>query len=281
MTGVDSVETSGKTVEDAIVQALARLGRTRDEVDVTVLQEPSRGARGMGVRDARVRVFIKPEFVGIASPHREDGDAEYLDDEGGEYEVDGEYGDEFGPGEEYADASSQRLAQELTTAALADVMPEDATGEEVAIEALRMILGHMGVQATVEVVPAHGDEPLRLNVQSLTDQPLSLLIGRRGETLSALQFIVNMIVTQQGRHRERVIVDVQNYRERREANLRQMAFRVADQVRRSGAPIALEAMPPNERRIIHMALSETDDISTESAGEGEQRRVVVSLRPEA
>lgn len=273
---MESVEASGKTIEDATLQALARLGRTRDEVEVIVLQEPSRGERGMGVRDARVRVFLAAARAGGPAAGGYRGDEEYAEDDApyDEYEDDeDEEGDEDEQGED-----GSRLAQELTTAALADVMPEDATTEEVAIEALRMILGHMGVQAEVEVRPATDEEPLTLNVQPIGPQPVSVLIGRRGETLASLQFVVNMIVTKQAGRREHVIVDAQNYRQRRETNLRQMAQRVADQVRESGAPIMLEAMPPNERRIIHMALSEHDDIATESTGEGEQRRVVVSLR---
>jgi spoIIIJ-associated protein len=274
VSSVESVEASGKTIEDAILQALNRLGRTRDEVEVVVLQEPSRGARGMGVREARVRVYVAADRAVAhgggpagAGSYPQTGDERY--DEGDGYE-------EYAGEEEFA--GEDRLTDELTTAALADVMPEDATTEEVAIDALRQILGHMGVQAEVEVRPATDEEPLTLNVQPLGPQPLSVLIGRRGETLASLQFVVNMIVSKQAGRRERVIVDAQNYRERRESNLRQMAQRIANQVRESGAPVVLEAMPPNERRIIHMALSENDDIATESTGEGEQRRVVVSLR---
>ncbi|HET9111758.1 MAG TPA: RNA-binding cell elongation regulator Jag/EloR, partial [Ktedonobacterales bacterium] len=270
----ESVEASGKTIEDAILQALNRLGRTRDEVEVVVLQEPSRGARGMGVREARVRVYVSGDRAPARAGAADDGD--YLPDDEAEYADEDDF-DEYEEEEEFGE-DGDRLSAELTTAALADVMPEDVTTEEVAIEALRMILGHMGVQAEVEVRPASEDEPLTLNVQPLGSQPLSLLIGRRGETLASLQFVVNMIVTKQAGKREHVIVDVQNYRQRREVNLRQMAHRIANQVRQSGAPITLEAMPPNERRIIHMALSESDDIATESTGEGEQRRVVVSLR---
>lgn len=283
MNRVESVEASGKSIEDAILQALARLGRTRDEVEVMVLQEPSRGTRGMGAREARVRVRVlaerppsrsagaRPEAIGGYSG----GNGESALDDGEEpyEEGDEEYEDEDEePDEQF------RLAEELTTDALADVMPEDATPEEVAIEALRMILGHMGVAAEVEVRPATEEEPLTLNIRGLDEQQVAALIGRKGETLSSLQFIVNMIVSRQSGHRERVIVDAQNYRTRRETNLRQMAHRIADQVRASGAPIMLEAMPPNERRIIHMALAESDDIATESTGEGEQRRVVISLR---
>ncbi len=282
MNKVESVEASGKSIEDAILQALVRLGRTRDEVEVLVLQEPSRGSRGMGAREARVRVRVLAEHSpsrGVAA--RPDAMSDYLPDEGEDALERGDELYEEGD-EEYeeggADGAPFRLAEELTTDALADVMPEDATPEEVAIEALRMILGHMGVAAEVEVRPAAGETPLTLNIRGLDERQVAALIGRKGETLSSLQFIVNMIVSRQSGHRERVIVDAQNYRSRREMNLSQMAHRIADQVRASGAPIMLEAMPPNERRIIHMALADSADIATESTGEGEQRRVVISLR---
>ncbi len=278
MNKVESVEASGKSIEDAILQALARLGRTRDEVEVLVLQEPSRGSRGVGAHEARVRVRVLAEHARArGAAFGSEAMDTYNSGEDEDTLGDGEepYEEEY---EEEAAGGPFRLAEELTTDALADVMPEDATSEEIAIEALRMILGHMGVAAEVEVRPASGETPLTLNIRGLDERQVAALIGRKGETLSSLQFIVNMIVSRQSGHRERVIVDAQNYRTRRETNLRQMAYRVADQVRATGAPIILEAMPPNERRIIHLALADSGDITTESTGEGEQRRVVISLR---
>ena len=103
-------------------------------------------------------------------------------------------------------------------------------------------------------------------------------IGRRGETLGSLQLIVNLIVSHRTRHRQRIVVDVDNYKQRREENLQQLAFRVAQQVQQSRRAIPLEAMPPNERRIVHMALSESPDVMTHSEGEGDQRRVIISLK---
>ena len=141
----------------------------------------------------------------------------------------------------------------------------------------------MGIHATIEVSDPINEEdaeeePLTLNIHSDDPETLSLLIGRRGETLASLQLLVSLIVSKQTGNRERIIIDAERYRERREQNLRSMAARIADQVRHSGHPIMLEAMPPNERRIIHMVLAETSDIATESTGEGDQRRVVVSLK---
>jgi spoIIIJ-associated protein len=173
---------------------------------------------------------------------------------------------------------------EVTTDALSDVMAEDASMEDIAVAALYTILAHMGVHAGIEVHPAEGEEPLILNIRGADERSssaLSVLIGRRGETLAALQLLMHLVVSKQGDTRERVIVDVEGYRHRREENLRLMAQRIAQQVRTSGRAVMLEAMPPNERRIVHMALADFEDISTESEGEGDQRRVVVSLTHDA
>jgi len=284
------VEASGKSIEDATLQALARLGRNRDEVEITVLQQPSRGARGMGAREARVRVFVRSPADAAMPEMSGDGYAgEYATAEDYPAEAEGEPYDGYdAPAAEPVDAGNTEdaddeqaprpMLQELTTAALASVLPEDATVEEIAIETLRMLLAHMGVQAEFEVLDGDEDTLLTLNIQPLSNQSISYLIGRRGETLAALQLIVNLIVSKQSGRRERITVDAEGYRERRTENLRSMAQRIAQQVRRTGAPVTLEAMPPNERRIIHMALSDSDDISTESTGEGEQRRIVVALK---
>jgi spoIIIJ-associated protein len=161
----------------------------------------------------------------------------------------------------------------------AEGLPESAPGpvsKEVvstAVEVLQTMLAHMQVRGKVEV--RHRD-PLILNVRM--DDSLGLLIGRRGETLGALQLLVNLMVSHRTKHRQRIIVDVDNYRLRREENLRQLAQRVAQQVQQSRRAIPLEAMPPNERRIVHMTLSDHPVVMTHSEGEGDQRRVIVSLR---
>jgi spoIIIJ-associated protein len=277
---VESVEAAGKSIEDAILQALVRLGRNRDEVEITVLQEPSRGTRGMGAREARVRVFVKaPRVLHPAGVELDPATDDPLDDEGdGDEFIIEEFADEG----EASDAGYEtEYVESLSTAPLKDVVADDASIEEVAVAALEMILAHMGVQASVEPAAIETDdeeEPVQLNIRSDDPGTLSLLIGRRGETLSALQLLVSLIVSKQTGNRERILVDAESYRLRREHNLRSMAERIAQQVRRSGNPVTLEAMPPNERRIIHMALSETTDIATESTGEGDQRRVVVSLK---
>ncbi len=276
---MESVEASGKSIEDAIINALARLGRNRDEVEITVLQRPARGSRDASAREARVRATVlqqRPAAVPEAvDPYFADDFEEFADDLAPDDRPQESGGDaDFPPMDELEQP-------EVTTDALSDVMAEDASMEDIAVAALYTILAHMGVHAGIEVHPAEGEEPLVLNIRGADERSssaLSVLIGRRGETLAALQLLMHLVVSKQGDTRERVIVDVEGYRHRREENLRSMAQRIAQQVRASGRAVMLEAMPPNERRIVHMALADFEDISTESEGEGDQRRVVVSLK---
>jgi len=301
---VESIEASGKSVDEAILQALSRLGKRRDEVDVTVLQEPSRGAFGIGSKDARVRVTARAANVGaVITPEMADAilgpdetfpeEELYVEDEEGEFgdedeefmdedEKEGEFDEEEEPAPFLSSpTSSPELASEL---GLGDVSViegemqevETPTREdvEITVDVLQHILRYMNIPATVQV---RSTNPLTLNIHGIHEN-LGLLIGRRGETLAALQLLVSLIVGHRTKHRMRIIIDAENYRQRREENLRSLALRVAQQVRNYRRSIALEAMPPHERRIVHIALSESKDISTESIGEGEARRVVISLK---
>src|SRR5262249_4064767 len=145
---------------------------------------------------------------------------------------------------------------------------------EITVDVLQHVLHYMNIRASVQV---RSTNPLVLNIHGIREN-LGLLIGRRGETLAALQLLVNLIVRHRTKRRMRIIVDAENYCLRREENLRSLAFRVAQQVRAYRRSVALEAMPPNERRIVHLALADYHDISTESIGEGDERRVVISLK---
>lgn len=335
---MESIEASGKSIEEAVRQALVRLGKRRDEVEISVIQEPARGAFGLGSKEARVRVTVRPSVSAIITPEMADallgpddfvgveveeegevgieeedvedeGEEEFEDDEEDlaedeeeddeedledeEYEEDEEYGEDELEDEEEEEEVEEELAPfmipEELAAQVASVSPEarvsgdEYSDEEVSpsredieitVDVLQHILRYMNIHATVQVRSA---EPLTLNIYGINEH-LGLLIGRRGETLSALQLLVNLIVRHRTKRRMRIIVDAENYRERREDNLRSLALRVAQQVRNYRRSIALEAMPPHERRIVHIALAESTDISTESIGEGDARRVVISLK---
>jgi hypothetical protein len=110
---------------------------------------------------------------------------------------------------------------------------------------------------------------------------MGLLIGRRGETLTALQLMLNMLVSRKLKRRTTVTVDVEGYRRRREDDLTRMAQRIAGQVKSNGQPFTFEPMQSRERRLIHIALANDTRVMTESTGDGDQRRVVVMLRPGA
>jgi spoIIIJ-associated protein len=303
---VESIEVSGKSVDEAVTQALSRLGKRRDEVEIAVLQSPSRGAFGLGSKDARVRVSVRsaspsavitPEMAdAILGPDdtfpeeeiyaEDEEEDEFDEDEEGEFEDE----DEFEEGEiaeepaPFISTSSFVIPEMTADLGLGDVSVAEGEMQEVevptredveiTVDVLQHILRYMNIHATVQV---RSNNPLTLNIQGIHEN-LGLLIGRRGETLAALQLLVSLIVGHRTRHRMRIVVDAENYRERREENLRSLALRVAQQVRNYRRSIALEAMPPHERRIVHIALSDSKDISTESIGEGDARRVVISLK---
>ncbi len=283
---MESIEASGKSVDEAVQQALARLGRRRDEVEITVLQEPARGAFGLGSREARVRVAVRPSSA-VITPEMADAilgpDGAFAEEEAYGEEDEGEFEDE--DEDEFDEDELEEEVQFLTPAEQVGTIDRAPTGEDLAdvgavegemqaVDVLQHILHYMNIRAAVQV---RSTNPLTLNIQGINEN-LGLLIGRRGETLAALQLLVSLIVGHRTKHRMRIIVDAENYRERREENLRSLALRVAQQVRNYRRSIALEAMPPHERRIVHIALADSKDISTESMGEGEARRVVISLK---
>ena len=138
------------------------------------------------------------------------------------------------------------------------------------------LLKHMGVRAQVSV--RAGSDPITLDI---TGRELGGLIGWRGETLRALQSVTNVMVGKHLAEGERVIVDVERYRQRREHTVREIAMRAARQVKMTGDAITLDAMQPFERRAIHLALEGDPDVTSSSIGEEPERRVVVGPRKPA
>ncbi len=223
-----SAEGSGRTVEEAIRDALRILGVKRDEVDLIVLDEGSRGVLGLGSRAARVRLTLLSA----------------LDEEGG-------------------------------------LVPDIATGEagdagdsvSVARAVTSSLLETMGFRGTV-----HGREETGAVLLTITGSQLAPLIGRHGQTLEALDLVVNLMVARRLGHRVPVVVDAERYRERRREALQALAQRTADRVRRSGKSVALEPMPASERRVIHTVLAEDPIVTTHSEGEGQDRHIVIHPR---
>jgi spoIIIJ-associated protein len=153
---------------------------------------------------------------------------------------------------------------------------------EKAKEVLEALLAKMGM--TASVVPQVGSsaegeeetgEAITFNIEG---EDLGILIGRRGQTLACLQYLVRLIVAHQLKAWVSIIVDVEGYKQRRRKSLEALAWRLAEQVKAKGVPFTLEPMPPYERRIVHLTLADHPDVITQSIGAGEARRVVISLK---
>lgn len=138
---------------------------------------------------------------------------------------------------------------------------------------LKEILNRMGIDAKVEADYVEGSTHLNI----LTDTP-ALLIGKHGQTLDAIERILNCIVNKVSLAKKRVFVDTEGYRERREERLIEMANQVAEKVRYTGRDVVLAPMSPRDRRIIHVTLKEDEIVSTYSQGEGDMRRVVITAQ---
>lgn len=155
-----------------------------------------------------------------------------------------------------------------------------ASGERVAstaMEIIQRLLSLMQVEAAPTIRSAGGDKdaPPIIDIQG---NDSGLLIGRQGETLRSFQFVVNLLLGRRLQERAHVAIDVEQYRERRYASLRQMALRAAERVASTGRPITLEPMSAAERRVVHLALADHPHVVTESEGAGDSRRVTVTPR---
>ncbi len=255
---VDGVEFSGKTVEDAIAQAEGQLGTSRDTLTIEVVSQGSRGVFGIGAEAARIAVrrAQPPETAHVAQP----------------VESPMAPPDEVPlPVIERLEAKDRQTADETDEPFSKAPTKSDGNLPVDARQVLADLLNSMGFD--VEVVVRSGENPVILAVNG---ENLGVLIGRRGDNLASLQFMLNLILSKDRREWPRVVIDVENYRARREESLHSLADRIAYRVGRGGRPFTLEAMPASDRRIIHMSLRERDDVETYSVGEGASRRVVIA-----
>jgi spoIIIJ-associated protein len=248
-----SVVASGKTAEDAIANGLAMLGVRRDQVDVEIITEGSRGVLGFGAENAQVRLLVK---LPPAPPP---------------------------PAPPTPEPERPQTAAEPPSAPAQEPEPGtgDETAEQVGREILTDLLRLMDIRASVESLLGYeladeGEPPP--TVLNITGEDLGILIGRRGETLRALQYLVRLMVSHRLKHWTNLVVDVESYVVRRRRTLESLALRVADQVVRTGRAQALEPMPAYERRIVHITLRKHPKVATQSVGEGERRKVTIISR---
>ncbi|MFQ5856882.1 MAG: RNA-binding cell elongation regulator Jag/EloR [Anaerolineae bacterium] len=263
---VEEVEIRAPSVSEAIQKGLIQLGATRDDVRIEVLNEGSRGILGIiGVEDARVRLRLR-------RPRPRQPEPEPVQPPETEIEAVAPSIEAIAPSEEVEEEGLE-LEPEVVTPAAPEI---DAA--EIAIQAVRTLVQKIGVPTTVEFRQrgqGTSDQPILIDVEG---EDLGVLIGHQGSTLQALQFITRLIVSRQTHEWTNIVIDVGGYRQRRERSLRELAQRMADRVRENGRPISLEPMPPNERRIIHLALRDNPDVATRSVGQGDNRKVTIRLR---
>ncbi len=237
-----TLEVIAQSVDEAVEKGLRDLGLPREAVEITVLDEGSQGVLGLGSRQARVRISVLAE----------------------------------------KEQSAPQTGEQEAAAAPASVEPGDEQAVlKLAEEVVSDLLERMNLTANVKA--SYGEEvenlPLRPMRVDITGDDLSILIGRRGRTLNALQYITRLIMGKELEQGVPLTIDVEGYRQRREEQVRQLARRVADQVADTQRSQALEPMPPNERRFAHIELKDNEKVFTESEGEDPHRKVVIHPAP--
>lgn len=280
MTGEKSGEFRGKTVEVAINAGLMALKLTREEVEVEVIRPGSRGVLGIGAEDAVVRLTAirpaRPEAKPAPWPEPTQAPEPSTPPPSPPVMPKSE---PKRPAPAQPSAAPQRpeTAPKAALSAEEKAMLTAQKGKEL----LENVLERMNLRAKVEIVPqsaAETDETQPGLVLNIVGDELGVLIGRQNETLSALEFITRLMVNQQTRTRATFTVDVNGYRAKRAESLRRLALRMAEQAEQTGRPVALEPMPPAERRIIHLALRDHPTMMTQSVGEGDRRKVTIIPR---
>jgi spoIIIJ-associated protein len=298
----DSVVVTAPSVEEAVIVGLTRLVATRDEVDIEVLDEGSRGFLGIGIREARVRLTRGRDTEGVAVAKGVPELAAGYVSPGGEAKASEVTSDltvrtssvavepprppvptpqpkqvvreaETSP---RVEAETRQMAQQ--SARGADAGASEALDRQrlsqLAEEMVANMLPEMDIQATVEWV----DEDRPTLWVSLTGHDADALVGPRARNLHSLQYLLRALLYHQSDGNYNVVVDADGYRKRRRRSLETMARAKADQAVTEGHMVRLRAMPPHERRIVHIILREDDRVTTESVGKGRERAVTIVPR---
>ena len=270
-----SMEFSGRTVDEAIFHGLNEMGVTIDQVDIITVQSETKGIFGFGARNAIVRLVeretpVVPDFAAINEERREQREERRERRDRKDDRREGR-----GRSDKRSDRRREQPREEMEAAVPVEEVPysKELAKELDSARFLQELLGKMGVNGTVSAF--ENEEGIKLKIDSDTD---GLLIGRRGETLDALQYIVSLFENKDRKENgyRRISIDTEGYRARREDTLRRLARRNALKVAKSGRSFAMEPMNPYERRVIHSALQGFRGVTTHSEGEEPNRRVIIT-----
>lgn len=257
-----SIRVSAKTVDDAITEALIQLGVTSDRLEYEVIEKGSAGFLGIGMKQAVIEARRKPEPVE-------------------------ETKEEVTPAEETVKPHVERKqivepvqekSEEKDEEPVRKKATELAEVSEEAIKAVEAFLNDTlkAMDMDVEIV-SEIDSEGALSVE-MKGSNMGILIGKRGQTLDALQYLANRVANKHQEGYVRVKLDTENYRARREETLKHLAKNIAFKVKRTRRAVSLEPMNPYERRIIHATLQSDPHVTTHSEGEEPYRKVVVTLK---
>lgn len=251
-----SIEKVARTVDEAITEALIELGASTDEVNIEVISKGSKGLLGIGARQAKVKVTLKEEEP-----------------------------------KEYFEFKVSKVEEKVETITKEKPVPikkaevvkdsEDAvivTQEELnrvierAKDFLCKLLKEMNVDCTVNAEVVNNN---RISI-CLEGKNMGTIIGKRGETLDAIQYLVNIVANKERKEYIKIMLDTENYRARREETLKNLAYKLSKKAQKTRKPVILEPMNPYDRRIIHSALQDSKIVKTHSEGKEPFRRVVIT-----
>lgn len=264
-----SLDVSARTVDEAVEQGLAQLGLSRDQVDIEIITEGKRGVFGLGSEEAQIRLTPKSQRP-VESPQEADVPSP-------EPTADTPAAQTAAPKPDTVSAPAQPSEQDTSAEETTESEQEEDV-PQLAKRFLSDLLRLMGVEAEIVIredsdLVEDGERPIP--VLDITGKDLGILIGRRSETLRALQYMVRLMVSKQMRSWQPIIVDVESYRVRRRRSLRQMAETMAERAVTTRKKVVLEAMPAYERRIVHITLKDHPKVFTKSVGSDDNRKVTI------
>jgi spoIIIJ-associated protein len=267
-----SIESEGDSIDEAIAKALGILELSRERVEIEILSNATRGLFGFGGQKARVRATVRPTLAASGLIEAEAPVTAPVLSVSREAISDARSSPERPRNEARRDARIDAPIARRTDRTDHSTDPHTALGPR-ARTVLSEILSLLGASCTVEL--QKGNTPGSV-VLSVNGDNSGLLIGRRGQTLDALEYMVNRIVSRaEEAGPGRIVIDVERYRERRQEYLESLAHRLADKSRQTGRVVTLNPMSPRDRRIVHIALREDASVETRSQGQGYYRRILI------
>ena len=262
---MDYIQVSAKTVEDAVLEAAMKLATTREHLEYEVIEKGSAGFLGFGAKPAVIKArALSDEEIEKAEKQPEPAK------EVVKQEVKKEIKKEVKKDEPVKEEKVEKTEEP------APLKKEAVAGKEISAEDfLKDVFKAMDMVVDIKVTENKEEKTMDIE---LSGEEMGVLIGKRGQTLDSLQYLVSLVVNKYSDEYVRVKIDTENYRERRKETLENLARNIAYKVKRTRKTVSLEPMNPYERRVIHSALQNDRYVTTHSEGEEPYRRVVVTLK---